>query len=218
MARQFGIIGLGRFGSSVAITLEKLGYQVLAIDKNESKVDAVKDFVTYAKQTDATDAESLKDAGISNCDVVVVAIGGDLQNSILTTIVLKEMGIKRIIVKASNAMHGKVLEKIGVEKIVYPEKDTGIRVAHQLVSSNILEFIQISSDYSMEEIKISELLKGKTLKDLNLRKKYDIEVLAIKRGEKLILVPNAEEELVLNDLLIIIGKTENIREFGRNFM
>lgn len=217
MAKQFGIIGLGRFGSSVAITLEKLGYQVLAIDKNEDKINSVKDFVTYAKQTDATDTESLKEAGIGNCDVVVVAIGGDMQNSILTTIVLKEMGIKRLIVKASNAMHGKVLEKIGVEKIVYPEKDTGIRVAHQLVSSNILEFIQISHDYSMEEIKISEALQGKTLKDMNLRKKYEIEVLAIKRKEKLILIPNSEEEMVLNDLLIIIGKTENIREFGRNF-
>lgn len=217
MAKQFGIIGLGRFGSSVAITLEKLGYQVLAIDKSESKVDALKDFVTYALQTDATDAESLKEAGILNCDVVVVAIGGDLQNSILTTIVLKEMEIKRIIVKASNAMHGKVLEKIGVEKIVYPEKDTGERVAHQLVSTNILDFIQISPDFSMEEIKISEQWKNKTLKDLNLRKHYDIEVLAIKRNDKLILVPNAEEELVLNDILIIIGKTENVRDFERNF-
>ncbi len=217
MGKQFGVIGLGRFGSSVAITLEKLGYQVLAIDKSESKVDSVKDFVTHAKQTDATDTESLKEAGINNCDVVVVAIGGDMQNSILTTIVLKEMGIKRLIVKASNAMHGKVLEKIGVEKIVYPEKDTGMRVAHQLVSSNILEFIQVSHDYSMEEIRISEALQGKTLKDLNFRKKYEIEVLAIKRSEKLIIIPSAEEELVLNDLLIIIGKAENIREFGRNF-
>lgn len=217
MVKQFGIIGLGRFGSSVAITLEKLGYQVLAIDKNESKVDSVKDFVTSARQTDATDAESLKEAGISNCDVVVVAIGGDMQNSILTTMVLKEMGTKRIIVKASNVMHGKVIEKIGVEKIVYPEKDTGIRIAHQLVSSNILDFIQISNDYSMEEIKISDYIKGKTLKEMNLRKKYDIEVLAIKRGEKLILIPNAEEELLINDILIIIGKSENVREFERSF-
>lgn len=217
MTKQFGVIGLGRFGSSVAITLEKLGYQVLAIDKNETKIDSVKDFVTSARQTDATDTESLKEAGINNCDVVVVAIGGDMQNSILTTIVLKEMGIKRIIVKASNAMHGKVLEKIGVEKIVYPEKDTGIRVAHQLVSTNILDFIQISNDYSMEEIKISDFLKGKTLKEMNLRKKYDIEVLAIKRGEKLILIPNAEEELLINDILIIIGKSENVREFERSF-
>lgn len=217
MAKQFGVIGLGRFGSSVAITLEKLGYQVLAIDKNETKIDSVKDFVTSARQTDATDAEALKEAGINNCDVVVVAIGGDMQNSILTTIVLKEMGIKRIIVKASNAMHGKVLEKIGVEKIVYPEKDTGIRIAHQLVSSNILDFIQVSNDYSMEEIKITENIKGKTLKEMNLRKKYDIEVLAIKRGEKLILIPNAEEELLINDILIIIGKSENVREFERSF-
>lgn len=217
MIKQFGVIGLGRFGSSVAITLEKLGYQVLAIDKNETKVDALKDFVTHAKQTDATDADALKEAGIANCDVVVVAIGGDMQNSILTTMVLKDMGTKRIIVKASNAMHGKVIEKIGVEKIVYPEKDTGIRIAHQLVSSNILDFIQVSSDYSMEEIKISEDLKGSTLKDLNLRKKYDIEVLAIKRRDKLVLVPHAEEELILNDILIIIGKTENVREFEKSF-
>ncbi len=217
MVKQFGVIGLGRFGSSVAITLEKLGYQVLAIDKNETKVDALKDFVTHAKQTDATDADALKEAGIANCDVVVVAIGGDMQNSILTTMVLKDMGTKRIIVKASNAMHGKVIEKIGVEKIVYPEKDTGIRIAHQLVSSNILDFIQVSSDYSMEEIKISEDLKGSTLKDLNLRKKYDIEVLAIKRRDKLVLVPHAEEELILNDILIIIGKTENVREFEKSF-
>ena len=215
MVKQFGIIGLGRFGSSVAITLEKLGYQVIAIDKNESKVDSVKDFVTHARQTDATDHESLKEAGISNCDVVVVAIGGDMQNSILTTMVLKDMGIKRIIVKASNAMHGKVIEKIGVEKVVYPEKDTGVRIAHQLVSSNILDFIQISTDYSMEEIRISESLKGKTLKDLNLRKRYEIEVLAIKRSDKLIIVPSAEEELSLNDILIIIGKTENVRDFEK---
>jgi len=213
--KHFGVIGLGMFGTSVAVTLEKLGYKVLAIDKDEKKVHAIKDLVTAAKQVDAIDEEALREAGIANCDVVVIAIGEDIESNILATIIIKEMGVKRIIVKAKNDMHGKVIEKLGVERVVYPEKDMGVRLANQIVSSDILEFIEISPDYSIEEVKAVEEFIGKSLKVLDLRKRYGISVMALRRGAELIIIPPAEEAIKEGDILIVIGETKNIKEFGK---
>lgn len=215
MKKQFGVIGLGRFGSNVAVTLEQLGHSVLAIDRDKEKVNAIKDHVTAAKQVDAIDAEALREAGVANCDAVVIAIGEDIESSVLATIVVKGMGIKRIIAKAKNDLHGKVIEKLGVERIVYPEKDMGARLANQLVSSDILEFIELSPDYSLEEVKASEEMSGKTIRELKLREKYNIVVIAVRGEGRIKVLPPAEQLIEPSDILILIGETKSIKAFSK---
>ncbi len=216
MKKHFGVIGLGRFGTSVAITLEQLGNSVLAIDRDRHSVDSIKDLVTAAKQVDAIDAEALREAGIANCDAVVIAIGEDIESSVLATLVVKELGITRVIVKAKNDLHGKVIEKIGVERVIYPERDMGARLANQLVSSDVLEFIELSPEYSLEEVKASGDMAGKAVKELKLREKHNIVVIALRRGEKVIVMPSADEKVAENDILILIGATKDMKVFGKS--
>ncbi|MDQ0878467.1 trk system potassium uptake protein TrkA [Paenibacillus sp. V4I3] len=217
MRKQFAIIGMGRFGSSVAKTLSQLGFEVLAIDHREETVQEVSAFVTHAVQADSTDEEALRALGIRNFDVVVVAIGEDIQASILTTLILKEMGIPTTVVKAVNDLHGKVLKKIGADKVVYPERDMGQRVAHHLISSNIIDYIELSADYSIVEIKVSTQMIGKSLKQLDIRAKYGCNVIAIKQNEQLIIPPSAEEPLRIDDILVIVGKNSNLQTFEVTF-
>ncbi len=215
MKKQFGVIGLGRFGSSVAITLENLGNSVLAIDRDSEKVDAIKDFVTAAKQVNAIDAAALREAGIANCDAVVIAIGEDIESSVLATLVVKEIGVPRIIVKAKTDLHGKVIEKLGVERVIYPERDMGTRLANQLVSSDVLEFIELSPEYSLEEIKACEDMVGKSIKDIKLREKYNIVIIALRRKNSVSVLPHADEKISEGDILILIGATKDIKSFGK---
>ncbi|MDI6737342.1 MAG: TrkA family potassium uptake protein [Nanoarchaeota archaeon] len=215
MKKQFGVIGLGRFGTSVAETLELLGNSVLAIDRDRNKVNAIKDKVTAAKQVDAIDAEALREAGIANCDAVVIAIGEDIESSVLATLVVKELGIQRVIVKAKNDLHGKVIEKLGVERVIYPERDMGARIANQLVSSDVLEFIELSPDYSLEEVKACEDMVGKSIKDIKLREKYNIVIIALRRKNNVHVLPSADEKITSGDILILIGATKDIKAFGK---
>ncbi|SDO81555.1 trk system potassium uptake protein TrkA [Paenibacillus sp. yr247] len=217
MRKQFAIIGMGRFGSSVARTLSQLGFEVMAIDSREETVQDISALVTHAVQADSTDEEALRALGIRNFDVVVVAIGEDIQASILTTLILKEMGIPTVVVKAVNDLHGKVLKKIGADKVVYPERDMGQRVAHHLISSNIVDYIELSADYSIVEIKVSRQLVGKSLKQLDIRAKYGCNVIAIKQNEKLIIPPSAEESLRPEDILVIVGENSNLQTFEVTF-
>ncbi|NEW09817.1 TrkA family potassium uptake protein [Paenibacillus sp. SYP-B3998] len=217
MRKQFAIIGMGRFGSSIAKTLSQTGFEVLAIDHRENIVQDISSIVTHAVQADSTDEEALKALGIRNFDVVVVAIGEDIQASILTTLILKEMGIATIVVKAVNDLHGKVLKKIGADKVVYPERDMGQRVAHHLISSNILDYIELSADYSIVEIKASKQMIGKNLRELDIRVKYGCNVIAIKQEEKLVIPPSAEELLNPNDILVIVGKNIDLQTFEVTF-
>lgn len=215
MKKHFGVIGLGRFGTSVAITLEQLGNSVLAIDRDRRRVDSIKDFVTAAKQVDAIDAEALRESGIANCDAVVIAIGEDIESSVLATLVVKELGIQRIIVKAKNDLHGKVVEKLGIERVIYPERDMGARLANQLVSSDILEFIDLSPDYSLEEVKAGEDMIGKSIKEIRLREKYNIVIIALRRKNHVSVLPQADEKISEGDILILIGATKDIKSFGK---
>ena len=147
--KNFGVIGLGRFGTSVALTLEQLGCSVLALDDKEENLIKVKNYLTCAKLVDSTDKEALKESGIINCDTVIVAIGEDMKSSVLTALNLKELGIKNIVAKAHSDEHSRILEKIGCNKVMLPEKESGIRLANQLTSSDILEFIEVSPDYKV---------------------------------------------------------------------
>jgi trk system potassium uptake protein len=217
MKRQFAVIGLGRFGSSVAKTLSKLNFEVLAIEDREDRIQEMSAIVTHAVQADSTDEEALRAMGIRNFDVVVVAIGEDIQASILTTLILKEIGIPTIVVKAVNELHGKVLKKIGADKVIYPERDMGQRVAHHLISSNILDHIELSADYSIVEISVSNQMVGKSLRQLDIRAKYGCNVIAIKQQEKLIIPPSGEDPLKPEDVLVIVGNNENLQTFEFSF-
>lgn len=210
--KQFAVIGLGRFGSSVAKTLSSLGYEVLAIDSSEHEVQSIVNDVTHAVQVDALDEDALKALGIRNFDVVIVAIGEDVQANILVTVILKEMGVKKIIAKAKNNMHGKVLEKIGADLVVYPEKDMGIRVAYHLVSPNILDFIELSPEYSIIEIAAPSEFLGKSLGQLNLRAQYGMSVIAIKKKDSIIADPGAESVIEAEDILVFVGKNEAVNK------
>ena len=210
--KQFAISGLGRFGSSVAQTLYMLGHDVLVVDSDAERVDEISDYVTHAVQADATDEGALKALGLRNFDVAVVTIGTDIQSSILITLLCKELGVKHVIAKAQNELHAKVLYKIGADKVVFPERDMGMRVAHTLVSNNILDFIELSPDYSMLEMAVMEDWIGYTLKDLELRNRYGINVIAIKRDNGIEISPNGNNILLSGDVLLVIGSVKDIRK------
>ncbi|MFZ5596308.1 MAG: potassium channel family protein [Bacillota bacterium] len=209
--KQFAIIGLGRFGSSLAKTLVRMGYEVLAIDADENKVEQLAEYVTHAVQANALEDSSIKSLGIRNFDVVVVAIGQDIQSSILVTVMLKEIGVKKIVAKATTELHGKVLEKVGADIVVFPERDMGERVARWLVSRNIIDQINLSPDYSIMELTAPLKLVGRTLQETAMRGKYGITVLAIRRGNDIIISPGAGQLLEEGDILIAIGRNERLK-------
>ncbi len=216
--KQFGVIGLGKFGSSVAMHLEKLGHPVLAIDKDMALVDEIKDDVSFAEVVEATDPEALAAAGIRNCDTVVVAIG-DVQSNILVSLVLQEMKIKNIIVKVSSKIHGRVVQKIGISDVVFPEQDMGIRIANKIASTNILDYISISKEFDIVEFKTVKKLIGYSLKDLSLRNKFGVNVIAVKddSGNVSVSLP-AEQTIKEGDSLFLVGKTTDIKKFEKEYM
>lgn len=216
MNKQFAVIGLGRFGSSVAKTLYSMGRQVLAIDPDEEKVRAMVQSVTRAVVADATDEQVLKSIGIRNFDLVIVAIGGDIQASILTTLMLKELGVKSVVAKAQSELHGKVLYRVGADRVVFPERDMGFRVAQNLVSSNILEYIELSPDVSMIEIVAPSHVVGKELRQLDLRNRFNINVIALKQGNNVNITPRADDRIYEGDVLVVVGLKEDLRQFEQH--
>jgi K+ transport systems, NAD-binding component len=210
--KQFAIIGLGRFGVSVATTLYKAGYEVLAIDVDEDRVQKFSEEVTHVVQADTTDEAALKALGIRNFDTVVVAIGEDIQANILTTLLLKEAGVRYIVAKARNELHGKMLEKIGADKVIFPERDMGTRVAHNLVSTNVLEYIELSPNLSLVEVAAPKSLVGLSLAEANLRARYGINVVAMKRGDQIIVPPVPGERIDRQDILIVVGGTVGVHK------
>lgn len=213
MIKQIAVIGLGRFGESVAISLSRLGHEVLAIDTDEGIINDIINDVTHAVIADARDDESLKALGIKNMDMAVVSIG-NVQDNILISLMLKEMGLAKVISKAQDPLHGKVLEKIGVDYVVYPERDMGIRVAHNLVTANFMDFIELSKEHSIVELKTPEKFIGKTLGQLNLRAKYGVSVMAIKKNENIIVAPGADAGIEEGDMLVIIGENNVLAQLN----
>ncbi|MCP1132071.1 TrkA family potassium uptake protein [Paenibacillus polysaccharolyticus] len=211
--QQFAVIGLGRFGSSLAQELMELGYEVLGIDKNEELVEDMSDLVTHAVVADATDEEVLRSLGIRNFDCGIVAIGDDIQTSILTAILLKELGVKTVVAKAISVLHGRALDKLGIDRVVYPERDMGIRVAHQLVTPNLLDYIELSNDYSIVEMKVPSCLHNKTLASLNARVRFNCSIVALQKEAGVIIAPTAMDSLQMGDIMVIIGNNGDIDRF-----
>ena len=212
MRQNYAIIGLGRFGGSICRTLVESGKEVLAIDSSEDRVNEYMNIATHAVVGNAQDEMTLRSLGIRNFDHVIVAIGEDIQASILVTLMIKEMGVPNVVAKAQNEYHARVLEKIGADRVVHPERDMGVRIAHNLVSKNILEFIELSDEFSLAEIKVANpKFFNKSLLELNFRQRFGLTVVAIRRvGGDVVVSPAANEIVRENDNLLVIGATDEV--------
>lgn len=191
---------------------------VLAIDINQQKINEFKNIASHAVIADSTDESVLKDLGINNIDHVIVAIGDNIQASILTTVILTDLNVKKITVKAQNDYHEKILKRIGADHVVHPERDIGRRLAHSLISSNILDYLELSEDHSMVEVKAGKNLVGKTLIELDIRANYGCNVVAIRRGKQMNVSPSAEDKLREDDVLVVIGADVDIYKFEKNLI
>ena len=209
-AKQFLVFGLGRFGTSLAKTLCEMGQEVLAIDSDEEIVNSVAPFVTQAMQLDATDEEVLKTLGVNNFDAAIVSIGQDIQASILVCVLLKELGVPYVVAKANNDLHAKVLRKIGADRVIFPERDMGARLARSILAPNVLDLMNLSDDYQIIEIRIPSKWIGNSLIGLNVRRHYGLNILAIHRREQFIVSPAPDLLFESGDTLPVMGKKDDI--------
>ena len=210
--KQYLVIGCGRFGSSVAKKMCQLGNEVMVIDKDEDSINNIAELVTHTAIVDVTEERDLKSIGLGNFDVVIVAISSDIRASIMAAVMAKEMGVPKVVCKAKDELQAKVLYKIGADKVVFPERDMGIRLAYNLASENILDQINLDPEYSIMEIVTPQNWVGKTIIELNLRAKYDITVLAVKTQSGLKVMPSPNYKMQEKNILIIIGNTDKISD------
>lgn len=213
--KQFVVIGLGRFGYNVALTLSQLGCDVLAMDINEVIVQNVSNELPFVVSANGADEKTLRSLGVANADIAIVAIG-DLEPNLMATLLLKEMGIPKVVVKAINDLHAKMLEKLGADQIIFSEKDMGIRVAHNLISSNIVDYIEISDLISLMSLKVPSAFLNKTIIEANIRQRYQVNIVAIKRGDEPIVNPDPHMTLIEGDEIIVVGQPDNIRRLEEN--
>lgn len=218
MKKEFAVIGLGRFGGSICRALAEEGMEVLAIDIDEDRVNNFLTIASHAVVGDSTDENVLKSLGIRNFDHVIVAIGDDVKASILTTLILIELGVKDITVKAQDDYHEKVLRKIGASHVVHPERDMGRRIAHNISSNNVLDYLELSDEHSIVEIVANGKISGHSILELNIRAKYGITIVAIKRGSNILVSPQANEVIYEKDILIVIGADADINRFEKKLM
>ncbi|WP_338451895.1 TrkA family potassium uptake protein [Niallia oryzisoli] len=216
--KEFAVIGLGRFGGSICRTFAEQGMEVMAIDNNEDRVNEYSAIASHAVVGDSTDEKVLKSLGIRNFDHVIVAIGDNIQASILTTIILKELGVKNITVKAQNDYHEKVLLKIGADHVVHPERDMGRRIANNMISNSVLDYLELSDEHSIVEIVASEKIDGHSILNLDIRAQYGINIVAIKRTNEIIVSPQANEIIHEKDILIVIGADADINRFEKKVL
>ena len=210
------VIGLGRFGYAMASTLTSLGHDVIGIDGDEDRVRAMADTVSLAMQLDATDDKALRGAGIKDVDVAVVSIGENIEASLLVVTLLREIGINRIVAKAVTALHGRILEKLGVTRVVFPEREMAIRVAHSIAMPNVIDYIELSSDFSIVEVPAPVEFAGRTLRDIGLRARFGLTTIAIKHvGEDGTVVstniaPGPDDVIQRGDLLSLLGSHDRL--------
>ena len=209
--KQCIVIGLGRFGFSVAENLASLGNDVLTIDINEDNVRRISDKVSHAIQADIKEENLVKSLGLKDFDVAIVAIGEDVEASCMAIIALKKEGVKYIVAKAKSKTTGKILEAVGADRVIYPERDMGTRVAYNIFSSNIIDFFEFSNEYSIVEIYAPSWTVGKSIQELHIRDKYHVNIVAIKNKNHINADVQANTIIEPNDILIIIGKDKNIQ-------
>ena len=213
--KTYIVIGLGRFGTSVATRLYELGNEVLAIDENEEHIQRIANFVTHAVVGDARDEAVLKALGVRNYDYAIVSIGGDLSASILITLSLKELGVPAVICKASDEMHKKALEKVGADRVIIPEREMATKLAQSLASSNLLDFIELSPDFGIAEIAPPSNWTGKSIRELNVRAKFGVTVLSFKHGKELMVLPHADDQIEEGMSVVVLGTNEQIAKMQK---
>ena len=210
--KTFVVIGLGRFGTAVATELCELGHEVLAIDAHEESVQQIAERVTHAVTGDARDPAVLRALGVRNYDCAIVAVGDDVGNSALITLNLKEIGVKRVICKAQSHVHRKVLEKIGADRVVFPEHEMGFKLAQGLSSSNVLNFIELSDDFGIVELEIPKSWQHRSIRDLDVRAKHHVNIIAVRKGSTGLLdvAPGGDYVLESKDAVVTLGRNEDI--------
>ena len=219
--KQFGVIGLGRFGSAMALTLTQLGHDVIGVDGDESRVQQLADMITHALQIDATDEKALRSAGIHEVQVAVVSIGENIESSLLVVMQLRELGIETIVAKAVTPLHGRILEKLGVSRVIFPEREMAVRIAHSLVMPNVIDYIELSRDFSIVEVPAPDAFVGRTLKQLELRPRLGLTLIAIKRkaddtGAVVTNIAPAADETIRNgDILALLGSNERLSQLDQ---
>ena len=214
--KQFLVAGLGLFGTSVAVTLQGLGYDVYALDSDESIVQDLSMQLPYVVCGDASDKKTLQSLPLEDVDVAVVAIG-NVERNMMTTMLLKELGIKQVVSKAINSLHGAMLSKIGADKVIFAERDMGERLAHNLISAGVMDYIELSSEISVMSLPIPTEFIGKNLIEADLRRRYDVNVVAIKRDGRTIVNPKAQEVFQPEDEIIVLGTHEGVKRMGVDF-
>lgn len=212
----FGVIGLGRFGSALAVSLAEAGLEVIVIDRDEAAVRRVRDRVAQAFICDEITTENLVEAGIPNCDVVVVCIGSLMDVSVLTTLRVVSLGVKRVIAKAVNKEHGEILEKIGAE-VVYPERDMALRLAQRLSANSVIEYINLSVDLEIAEFEAEGDIVGRSIIELELRRRFNLNIVAIQHSGKTTTVIDPNYCFDLGDVLVVIGRSEDMARFKESY-
>lgn len=213
MRKQILVAGLGRFGQNLAVALEEMGSEVMGVDASEEAVSEVADRLTHAIIGDTTEEKTVRDIGVEQFDATVCAIGSNIEASVMTTVLLKELGARLVVAKASSSLHGKILQKIGADRVIYPEQEVALRLARDfVVPSEFVEVIPLTVRHSMFEIKTPEHFSGRTLAELDLRAKYGLNVVAVRRNGSTVVSPSADEVIRRADRLIVVGDRTRAEE------
>lgn len=210
MQKRYAVIGLGRFGASVARVLNEMGQLVLAVDSNPDRVDALAPVINRVVRADTTDPAALKALRIGEFDTVIVAIGDHVESSVITCLNCLDCGVKHLVAKAQDDAHGRVLERIGCDRVVYPQRDMGARVANNIAAGGIIDFVRLSERYGLADLEAPDQFCDKTLQELDVRNKLGLNVVIIKRGKQMIVSPGPSERILKGDAIVVIGDAEGI--------
>jgi trk system potassium uptake protein TrkA len=208
--QQVMVIGLGRFGSAVARELERLGHEVLAIDRSEQRVNDIAPDVTHALQLDASDEEALRSAGAAEFSTAIVAISTDAEPSIFAVMVLKRLGVTNVIAKAGSVLHGEILARVGADRVVFPERETGLRLAHSFNVPNVIDYLDVAPSFGIEKIRPPKAFVGRSLGELDLKARLGLTPIALRRGQQVFVNPAREERIADGDELILIGRDDKL--------
>jgi trk system potassium uptake protein TrkA len=213
--RQILVVGLGRFGSAVATTLSELDCEVACVDSSERRIQALAPLVTHAVQLDSTDRDALGQLTVPDFDVAVVAIGADIEASILTTANLSELGCSEIVAKAMTLPHARILEKVGAHRVIFPEHEMGVRLGNALAGTNLIDYMELDPRYAVAEVRCPAEIAGRTLAEANVRGRYGVIVLCVKSGDEVDVIPDADRRLEKTDVVVVAGPTKDIDRLAR---
>ena len=210
MKHSILVIGLGRFGTAAALELMRLGHDILAVDRDEQPVNDIAPQVTHALQADATDLAALKAIGAAEFEHAIVAISGEAEPSIFATMALKQLGVRNVVAKAGTTLHGSILERVGADRVVYPEREMGVRVAHLFAYRNVVDYIDVAPAFGIVVLQPPEAFVGRTIGELDLPKQFELSPIALRRGDRVTVNPHRDEKIGAGDQLILIGRDEGL--------